>query len=68
MNRKFRNAQKAIDKEISHVSQAAQLLETSLANGSSTKHVSDLLTTMVAQLKVLKRKVVSSLHFTNWRA
>ena len=61
LNRKFRNAQKNIDREISHVNVAASAIETSLEEDSSADAVSDLLSSMVAKLKVLKRKVC--LHY-----
>ena len=63
LNRKFRNAQKNIDREISHVNAAATKIGASLVDDSSAESVSELLCSMVAKLKVLKRKVNAYYNF-----
>ncbi|KAF6024506.1 MAEA [Bugula neritina] len=62
LNRKFRNAQKNIDKEISHVNSTAHLIQTTLDENASVYTVSQLLSSMVAKLKVLKRKASESIE------
>ncbi|XP_067935806.1 E3 ubiquitin-protein transferase MAEA-like [Watersipora subatra] len=62
LNRKFRNAQKNIDREISHVNAAATKIGASLVDDSSAESVSELLCSMVAKLKVLKRKAAEAME------
>lgn len=67
LNKKFRSAQKTLDREVSHVQTAANELEKSLttndksSDGSSTKDISRLLGGVVARLQVLKRKAEESI-------
>ncbi|KAG5869324.1 hypothetical protein JTB14_013861 [Gonioctena quinquepunctata] len=57
LNKKFRTAQKALDREVSHVQQAASLIEDTLDGPEvKAKDISMLLGGMVEKLQVLKRK------------
>lgn len=58
LNRKFRNAQKTIDREVLHVNSAVSSIQAVMEGDISTEQVSELLSNMVAKLKVLKRKVL----------
>lgn len=60
LNRRFRNAQKNIDREVQHVTTAANTIETALDDDPSTEAFSEMLGSFVAKLKVLKRKVIST--------
>ena len=62
LNRKFRNAQKTIDREVSHVKSAADQLTRVLNDDPQSDSVSELLSNMVEKLKVLKRKVCCNIQ------
>ncbi|XP_072379289.1 E3 ubiquitin-protein transferase MAEA [Diabrotica undecimpunctata] len=61
LNKKFRTAQKAIDREVSHVQQQATLIEETLESDVKAKDISSLLGGMVEKLQVLKRKAEESI-------
>ncbi|XP_056633010.1 E3 ubiquitin-protein transferase MAEA [Diorhabda carinulata] len=62
LNKKFRTAQKAIDREVSHVQQQANLIEETLEESAvKSKDISSLLGGMVEKLQVLKRKAEESI-------
>lgn len=64
LNKKFRSAQKTLDREVSHVQAAANELEKGLqGNGSgvATGEITRLLGGVVARLQVLKRKAEDSI-------
>ena len=64
LNKKFRSAQKTLDREVSHVQSAANELEKGLTeNGIAvpTGEISRLLGGVVARLQVLKRKAEESI-------
>ncbi|GFR32148.1 e3 ubiquitin-protein transferase MAEA [Trichonephila clavata] len=61
LNKKFRTAQKTVDREVSHVQNAASELEKGLLKKSPTVgEINTLLGGVVEKLNVLKRKLVSS--------
>lgn len=60
LNKKFRAAQKSLDREVSHVQAAAQELERGLAADTvGAGDISRILGGMVEKLQVLKRKVIT---------
>ncbi|RZF38448.1 hypothetical protein LSTR_LSTR011938 [Laodelphax striatellus] len=62
LNKKFRSAQKQLDREVSHVQAAAQELERGLQGESvGASEISRLLGGMVEKLQVLKRKAEESI-------
>ncbi|CAH1155978.1 unnamed protein product [Phaedon cochleariae] len=62
LNKKFRTAQKTLDREVSHVQQTASLIEVSLNTPDvRAKDISSLLGGMVEKLQVLKRKAEESI-------
>lgn len=62
LNKKFRTAQKTLDREVSHVQQAAIEIERSvLSENVKTKDITTLLGGMVEKLQVLKRKADESI-------
>lgn len=63
LNKKFRTAQKTLDREVSHVQQAADEIEKGLNNGQvvQAKDITNLLGGMVEKLQVLKRKADESI-------
>ena len=64
MNKKFRSAQKTLDREVSHVQSAANELEKDLTvngTGAATGEITRLLTGVVVRLQVLKRKAEESI-------
>ncbi|KAK9693496.1 hypothetical protein QE152_g34188 [Popillia japonica] len=62
LNKKFRTAQKTLDREVAHVQQAALEIERGI-NGDNikTKDITTLLGGMVEKLQVLKRKAEESI-------
>lgn len=64
MNKKFRSAQKTLDREVSHVQTATNELEKGLkgdGTGVATGEITRLLGGVVARLQVLKRKAEESI-------
>ncbi|CAH1114963.1 unnamed protein product [Psylliodes chrysocephalus] len=62
LNKKFRTAQKTIDREVSHVQQQATLIEETLQQSEvKARDISSLLGGMVEKLQVLKRKAEESI-------
>ncbi|XP_044272107.1 E3 ubiquitin-protein transferase MAEA isoform X1 [Tribolium madens] len=62
LNKKFRTAQKSLDREASHVQQAARELETTISGGNvRARDITSLLGGMVEKLQVLKRKAEESI-------
>ncbi|CAH0555399.1 unnamed protein product [Brassicogethes aeneus] len=62
LNKKFRTAQKTLDREVSHVQAAATELEKTLSDGEvKAKDITMLLGGMVEKLQVLKRKAEESI-------
>lgn len=62
LNKKFRTAQKTLDREVSHVQQSAVEIEKSISeNHVRTKDITKLLGGMVEKLQVLKRKAEESI-------
>ncbi|XP_018567997.1 macrophage erythroblast attacher isoform X1 [Anoplophora glabripennis] len=63
LNKKFRTAQKALDREVSHVQQAANEIEKTLSDCQEVKakDITSLLGGMVEKLQVLKRKAEESI-------
>ena len=57
LNKKFRLAQKNIDREVSHVTSAANELDKCLQKSSTVGEVTTVLNGMVEKLSLLKRKV-----------
>ena len=57
LNKKFRLAQKNIDREVSHVTSAANDLDKCLQKSSTVGEVTTVLNGMVEKLSLLKRKV-----------
>ena len=57
LNKKFRLAQKNIDREVSHVTNAANELDKCLQKSSTVGEVATVLNGMVEKLSLLKRKV-----------
>lgn len=58
LNKKFRSAQKQIDREVAHVTSAVSELERGLSSNSiQATDITKLLGGMVQKLQVLKRKV-----------
>lgn len=63
LNKKFRIAQKTLDRELSHIQTAASELETELAQaGTTAGSISRLLGGVVEKLQVLKRKAEESIN------
>ncbi|GIY94923.1 e3 ubiquitin-protein transferase MAEA [Caerostris extrusa] len=61
LNKKFRTAQKTVDREVSHVQNAATELEKGLLKKSpNVGEINVLLSGVVEKLNILKRKLVSS--------
>ncbi|XP_015910191.1 E3 ubiquitin-protein transferase MAEA [Parasteatoda tepidariorum] len=61
LNKKFRTAQKTIDREVSHVQSAAAELEKGLTKKSpNVQEINVLLGGVVEKLNILKRKLVNS--------
>ena len=68
LNKKFRSAQKNIDREVSHVQNACSELEQCIHGGSATvEEVSKALSGVVEKLGILKRKVRTYLIYFNIR-
>ncbi|KRT80391.1 hypothetical protein AMK59_6453, partial [Oryctes borbonicus] len=70
LNKKFRTAQKTLDREVAHVQQAVLEIEKGISGDNiKTKDISTLLGGMVEKLQVLKRKaeesIAEELHATN---
>lgn len=62
LNKKFRTTQKTLDREVSHVQQAASEIEKTIAaENVNTKDITSLLGGMVEKLQVLKRKAEESI-------
>ncbi|KAB0794639.1 hypothetical protein PPYR_11478 [Photinus pyralis] len=62
LNKKFRSAQKTLDREVSHVQQAAIEIEKSISGESvKSNDITKLLGGMVEKLQVLKRKAEESI-------
>ncbi|XP_063932171.1 E3 ubiquitin-protein transferase MAEA [Zophobas morio] len=62
LNKKFRTAQKTLDREASHVQQAAREIEETISSGNvKAKDITSLLGGMVEKLQVLKRKAEESI-------
>lgn len=62
LNKKFRTAQKTLDREVAHVQQAALEIERGIAgNNIQTKDITSLLGGMVEKLQALKRKAEESI-------
>lgn len=63
LNKKFRTAQKALDREVSHVQQGVNEMEKTLSSDSEVKakDITNLLGGMVEKLQVLKRKAEESI-------
>ncbi|XP_017773372.1 PREDICTED: macrophage erythroblast attacher [Nicrophorus vespilloides] len=62
LNKKFRTAQKTLDREVSHVQQAAVEIENEISTGNlQTRDITKLLGGMVEKLQVLKRKADESI-------
>ncbi|KAJ8952131.1 hypothetical protein NQ318_018467 [Aromia moschata] len=63
LNKKFRTAQKTLDREVSHVQQAASEIEKALSDYQEVKakDITSLLGGMVEKLQVLKRKAEESI-------
>ncbi|XP_060528117.1 E3 ubiquitin-protein transferase MAEA isoform X2 [Cylas formicarius] len=62
LNKKFRTAQKALDREVSHVQQGVSEVEKCLSSGEVRAHdITNLLGGMVEKLQVLKRKAEESI-------
>lgn len=63
LNKKFRTAQKTLDREVSHVQQVAVEIEKNITenNHVKTKDITKLLGGMVEKLQVLKRKAEESI-------
>lgn len=62
MNKKFRTAQKTLDREVSHIQQATSEVEKAIADDHvKTKDITSLLGGMVEKLQVLKRKAEESI-------
>ncbi|KAJ8931800.1 hypothetical protein NQ314_015256, partial [Rhamnusium bicolor] len=62
LNKKFRTAQKTLDREVSHVQQAATELEKTLSDNQEVqaKDITSILGGMVEKLQVLKRKELAA--------
>lgn len=70
LNKKFRTTQKTLDREVSHIQQAAtEIDKSSIDEHIKAKDITNLLGGMVEKLQVLKRKAEESiseeLHATN---
>ncbi|KAI4461597.1 macrophage erythroblast attacher-related [Holotrichia oblita] len=62
LNKKFRTAQKTLDREVAHVQQAALEIERGISGDNiKTKDITTLLGGMVEKLQVLKRKAEESI-------
>ncbi|CAH1783401.1 unnamed protein product [Owenia fusiformis] len=61
LNKKFRVAQKNIDREVAHVQSSTTDLEKCLQKKESVQNVAKVLSGMVEKLKVLKRKAEESI-------
>lgn len=63
LNKKFRTAQKTLDREVSHVQQATTELDKAVGASSQVyaKDITSLLGGMVEKLQVLKRKAEESI-------
>lgn len=62
LNKKFRTAQKTLDREVSHVQQAAIEIERNISGENvKTQNITKLLGGMVEKLQVLKRKAEESI-------
>lgn len=61
LNKKFRIAQKTLDREFSQVTNAATELEKGLAGASAAGHITRLLGGVVERLQALKRKADESI-------
>lgn len=61
LNKKFRIAQKTIDRELSQIQNAASELERGLADGTAAGDISRLLGGVVERLQALKRKADESI-------
>lgn len=58
LNKRFRNAQKLIDKEVAHIScHLNEVISTTSCENMTVESASDSLTTTVQKLEDLKRKV-----------
>lgn len=65
LNKKFRSAQKQLDREVSHVQAATQDLEKGLVvDNVGAGEISRILGGMVEKLQVLKRKVIVYISFS----
>ncbi|XP_052098641.1 E3 ubiquitin-protein transferase MAEA-like [Mytilus californianus] len=62
LNKKFRSAQKTIDREISHVHTASSDIESCLEEKKKIKDVSRVIDNMVEKLCLLKRKADESIN------
>ncbi|VDI77842.1 macrophage erythroblast attacher [Mytilus galloprovincialis] len=62
LNKKFRSAQKTIDREISHVHTASSDIEACLEDKKKIKDVSRVIDNMVEKLCLLKRKADESIN------
>ncbi|KAF2901307.1 hypothetical protein ILUMI_04885 [Ignelater luminosus] len=62
LNKKFRTAQKTLDREVSHVQQAAIEIERNISGeNAKTQNITKFLGGMVEKLQVLKRKAEESI-------
>lgn len=61
LNKKFRIAQKTLDRELSQIQNAASELEKGLSEGTAGSEISRLLGGVVERLQVLKRKAEESI-------
>lgn len=61
LNKKFRSAQKTLDREVSHVQQSSAEVEKSIKETGKSKDITKLLGGMVERLQVLKRKANESM-------
>jgi macrophage erythroblast attacher len=62
LNKKFRTAQKTLDREASHVQQAAREIEDTISGGNvKARDITSFLGGMVEKLQVLKRKAEESI-------
>jgi macrophage erythroblast attacher len=67
LNKKFRAAQKQLDREVSHVQAATGELEKGLKTTNvDVEEISRILGGMVERLQVLKRKASSRQFFVNF--
>ena len=65
LNKKFRIAQKNVDREVAQVQSSASQLENRLQRSATIGDVSRVLNGMVERLTIMKRKVITVLSGKN---